>query len=79
MTLGFVVEDATVAAMTDPDVIALLASDVVKLERKREELNKAFKADEFLAMERLVALPKDLREAFGFGNGLRVAPTLGTK
>jgi tRNA nucleotidyltransferase/poly(A) polymerase len=75
VTLGFSVEQDTADAMRDPEVVALLASDAVSVERKREELVKAFRADQFTAMRRLVSMPVDMRDAF-MPEGLRLEPTL---
>ena len=73
VVLGFAVEDSTATAMLDPEVVGLLASTSV--ERKRDELAKAFRADTHRTMEMLMGFPEALRRAM-LPDGLRLEPTL---
>ena len=72
VVLGFDLDPAVEWAMRDQDVDRLAATSV---ERKRDEMAKAFRADKWRTMSLLLDLPKDVREAM-MPEALRLEPTL---
>ena len=73
ITLGFFIADDVKSAIQSKEVIESLAS--VSVERRRDELNKAFRADSLRTFDLLAQLPASFRTAC-FSDGLRLESTL---
>jgi tRNA nucleotidyltransferase/poly(A) polymerase len=73
ITKGFTLAPETEDAIMDPAIAPRLAA--VSVERRREELRKAFMHDTLGSLELLMRFPEVTRDAI-FEDGLRLAPTL---